>query len=62
MTCCCAHAIPCYWAVWTFTWGIVVKHSITHTDLQDEGTQQLLHMGQQGLRAVEETEVVTGTR
>lgn len=26
------------------TWGVMVQHSITYTDLQDEGSEQLFHM------------------
>lgn len=47
--------------MFVLTWGIVVKHGITHADLQDERTQQLLHVGQQGLRTGEET-AVTGVQ
>lgn len=28
------------------TWGVVVQDSITHADLQDESSEQLLHMRQ----------------
>lgn len=31
------------------TWGVVVQHSVTNTYLQDEGSEQLLHMRQQGV-------------
>lgn len=31
------------------TWRVVVQDSITNTDLQDEGSEQLLHMRQQGV-------------
>lgn len=31
------------------TWGVVVQDGIAHTDLQDEGSEQLLHMRQQGV-------------
>lgn len=36
------------------TWGVVVQDSIAHTDLQDEGSEQLLHVRQQGVGAGEE--------
>ena len=31
------------------TWGVVVQDGITYTDLQDEGSEQLLHVRQQGV-------------
>lgn len=31
------------------TWGVVVQDSITDTDLQDESSEQLFHMRQQGV-------------
>ena len=36
------------------TWGVVVQNSITHTDLQDEGSEQLFHVRQQGVGAGKE--------
>lgn len=33
------------------TWGVVVQDSITHADLQDESSEQLLHVREQGVRA-----------
>lgn len=41
------------------TWGVVVQDSITHADLQDESSEQLLHMRQQGIRAGREKRQVS---